>query len=80
MAQYPRIRAPAARPDGRNVPLRNAIMQCILHAYRAVMRSRFVSSSRAAPAHARFYEAHRPEKLTERDFIDFICNVGNHDQ
>ncbi|CAE6961688.1 unnamed protein product [Symbiodinium natans] len=48
-ATAPQIRAPAARPDGRNVPLRNAIMQ--------------------------FYEAHRPEKLTERDFIDFICNV-----
>lgn len=45
----PQIRAPAARPDGRKLPLRNAIMQ--------------------------FYEAHRPEKLTERDFIDFICNV-----
>ena len=28
---------------------------------------------------ARFYEAHRPEKLTERDFIDFICNVGSQD-
>lgn len=25
---------------------------------------------------ARFYHEHRPEKLTERDFIDFICNVG----
>ncbi|CAK9068836.1 unnamed protein product, partial [Durusdinium trenchii] len=42
---------PSARtvPEGRNVPLRNAIMQ--------------------------FYNEHRPEKLTEVDFIDFICNV-----
>ena len=24
---------------------------------------------------ARFYHEHRPEKLTERDFIDFICSV-----
>eukprot|EP00913_Durusdinium_trenchii_P030243 g28333.t1 len=50
----PRMRPgdlPSARtvPEGRNVPLRNAIMQ--------------------------FYNEHRPEKLTEVDFIDFICNV-----
>lgn len=41
--------APPVAPEGRNVPLRNAIMQ--------------------------FYHEHRPEKLTERDFIDFICSV-----
>ena len=40
---------PAPGLEGRNVPLRNAIMQ--------------------------FYHEHRPEKLTERDFIDFICSV-----
>ena len=77
-----RIRAPAARPDGRNVPLRNAIMQCIwLVLTRRHSRHTWFSREEREERRpdARFYEAHRPEKLTERDFIDFICNVGSQD-